>query len=316
MNPNESQKLFFQRYAVGTPFVLNPTKPVVAEFTRLGKVRKWVIGKKAWNKGWKECFGFPYDPNKPGLQTSADNESVRAKNFFAKHPSFSHDKNADVMSEFLRLNTSLGRTVGSLSFRLDWLICFGEPWRKSAARDRIHDEDDESHAGGVALGVNAQDDDDVSVIASELSSLVLVSIDTDSEEEAESEEETESGEETETDPRRCEYWYQFPGFTPNPTMSFKKEFKRLADSQGWSARSKKYHDEKAAACYAEFFFHFNMGEGRHPLQDWQVICEAVGIKDPPGSINMCKKGSQWMERNGTEQFQSIRNGSGTLPRIV
>jgi hypothetical protein len=83
------------------------------------------------------------------------------------------------------------------------------------------------------------------------------------------------------------FWYQFAGFVPNASATFRSEFKRLGDNQAWSTETKR--ERKPEALTAEIAFHY--GTSMTKLDRWQELCEDVGLEDIPTSITQCKKAS-------------------------
>lgn len=91
-----------------------------------------------------------------------------------------------------------------------------------------------------------------------------------------------------TDPfasKASPFWYQFPGFDPDPKAAFRGEFKRLALNQSWDTVTKR--ERKPEALTAEIAFHY--GTCMTKLGCWQELCEDVGLDEIPTSINQCKK---------------------------
>lgn len=81
------------------------------------------------------------------------------------------------------------------------------------------------------------------------------------------------------------FWFQFPGFTPNPTSTFKNEFSRLAKHQEWDNKTRE--GQKVAALMSEVNFFY--GTCMNRLESWKELCEEVGIETIPTSITQCKK---------------------------
>lgn len=82
----------------------------------------------------------------------------------------------------------------------------------------------------------------------------------------------------------CPFWLKFPGFTPNPTAPLLDEIDRLANQQGWSAKTRRKRQAEAVA--AEVAFHCDGSSG---LERWQKLCKEVGIDKNLKSITQCKK---------------------------
>ena len=90
---------------------------------------------------------------------------------------------------------------------------------------------------------------------------------------------------TSTTPKASPFWYQFPGFVPTPTATFKDEFARLAKEQGWGTKTKRKYQTSALTAEVAFYY----GTCMQKLARWQELCEEVGIKNIPTSITKCKK---------------------------
>lgn len=87
------------------------------------------------------------------------------------------------------------------------------------------------------------------------------------------------------------YFVHFPTFIPDPTAAIEAEFARLAIHQGWSTKTVKQKQALARRrqeCY-EAEFHHHYGNNTTKLENWQSLCEEVGIRPTPPSINKCKK---------------------------
>lgn len=82
------------------------------------------------------------------------------------------------------------------------------------------------------------------------------------------------------------YFAKLKTFEPDQEASLVQEFNRLALSQGWSVRSKRYKKEKQKCFAEEFEQEFGAEEGK--LKGWQQLCRDVGI-EPRASITQCKK---------------------------
>jgi hypothetical protein len=87
-------------------------------------------------------------------------------------------------------------------------------------------------------------------------------------------------------PKASPFWYQHPGFKPDPRAPFKSELGRLCKHVG--ARTK--HERRALqseALKAEITYHYGASMSR--LDRWQGLCEEVGIEKIPTSISQCQK---------------------------
>lgn len=87
-------------------------------------------------------------------------------------------------------------------------------------------------------------------------------------------------------PRASDFWYQYPGFEPNPIAPFKHEFWRLCRHVGAQSKNEK-KNLQTEALTAEIKHHYGANLSR--LDRWQELCEEVGIEKIPTSITQCQK---------------------------
>lgn len=80
-------------------------------------------------------------------------------------------------------------------------------------------------------------------------------------------------------------WYQFKGFKPNPTNTFKVEFRRLSKHMGWTKEDRRLHRVKLFD--ADFEAHFGKDIG--DLKQWQEFCRLCSIATVPDTIPECKE---------------------------
>jgi hypothetical protein len=80
-------------------------------------------------------------------------------------------------------------------------------------------------------------------------------------------------------------WYDYPGFTPCPTASFKQEFARLAQHQRWKGQEEYKHFVEMLKL--EIAHHFE--DCVHVLKRHQDLCEDLGIEEIPTTLTQCKK---------------------------
>ena len=83
-------------------------------------------------------------------------------------------------------------------------------------------------------------------------------------------------------------WSKFANFVPSPAASFKSEFGRLAQGQGWGKKQK--HKQLVALLTSDVTFYWGEDEGK--LSRYQELCEDMGIEDVPTTITKCKKVGQ------------------------
>ncbi|KAF1932869.1 uncharacterized protein M421DRAFT_251496 [Didymella exigua CBS 183.55] len=82
------------------------------------------------------------------------------------------------------------------------------------------------------------------------------------------------------------FWYQYPGFEPDPRAPFKHELGRLCKHLGATMKKGK-KNLQAEALTAEIKYHY--GAHMNRLDRWQELCEEVGIEKIPTSITQCQK---------------------------
>ncbi|KAI5363388.1 hypothetical protein J4E82_011656 [Alternaria postmessia] len=84
--------------------------------------------------------------------------------------------------------------------------------------------------------------------------------------------------------KTCSFWTKFPGFLPDPTAPFLKEFKRLANLERWSTKDKRGY--LVEALNSEIDFHGDKSMG---LVRWHRLCQEVGTGSAPTSVKGCKR---------------------------
>lgn len=109
------------------------------------------------------------------------------------------------------------------------------------------------------------------------------------EEDPTSREESGATNESQTPPKASPFWYQYPGFEPDPRAPFKHELGRLCKHLGTKAKKEK-KNLQTEALTAEIKFHYGAHLDR--LDRWQELCEEVGIEKIPTSITQCQKVSE------------------------
>lgn len=83
------------------------------------------------------------------------------------------------------------------------------------------------------------------------------------------------------------FFEQFSGFEPNSSALVVDEFARLASHMRWKAYSKAWKRNRERCFKSEFITHFGRDASR--LENWQSLCEEVGVKRIPDSIAKCRK---------------------------
>jgi hypothetical protein len=87
-------------------------------------------------------------------------------------------------------------------------------------------------------------------------------------------------------PDASPFWYQYPGFEPDPRAPFKHELGRLCKHVGATSKKEK-KNLQTEALTAEIKYHYGAHMSR--LDRWQELCEEVGIEKIPTSISQCQK---------------------------
>jgi hypothetical protein len=82
------------------------------------------------------------------------------------------------------------------------------------------------------------------------------------------------------------FWFEHPGFEPDPRAPFKHELGRLCKHVGTQMKTEKKEIQKRALT-AEVKFHY--GASISKLDSWQELCREVGIEKIPTSIPQCRK---------------------------
>jgi hypothetical protein len=82
------------------------------------------------------------------------------------------------------------------------------------------------------------------------------------------------------------FWFEYPGFEPDPRAPFKHELGRLCKHVGAKTKKEKKDIQKRALT-AEIKFHY--GAEISKLDRWQELCKEVGIVKIPTSIAQCRK---------------------------
>ncbi|PGG95019.1 hypothetical protein AJ79_10317 [Helicocarpus griseus UAMH5409] len=103
-----------------------------------------------------------------------------------------------------------------------------------------------------------------------------------------------------------DFFSRFAGFKPNPSVSAKDEFARLAHNRNWKENGGKYQKEWAKFIAWEFSKHY--GPQVTKLENWQSLCHEVGIEDGIESITKCKKALRSVHVNIVDLVDARRTG--------
>jgi hypothetical protein len=292
---SDDQCALLRVWAHGTDIVLDTRKRPKAEFARLAKSKGWIGGDKQWKVHWEACFdeAYPYGGGGKGCipvellggitnRTSLGMRTNIATNNVATTKTMTTEAaQMDLADRMRRL--SVGSTESSYS-----LIS------EVSTVQSLQSLDSDGSVGGVLVSPPT-----IKTLETCLEALAIANrnleVDTkdgDAIDDASSE---ASGTKSprELDPSNIEafqsspspYWLQFPGFEPNPTATFKKELARLAKHENWSTKTR--HKEQVKALTTELAHHY--GTHFNKLDQWQQLCEDVGIDVIPTSITQCRK---------------------------
>ncbi|KAF1947866.1 hypothetical protein EJ02DRAFT_449343 [Clathrospora elynae] len=293
----QGPKVLLQRWGEGSDFFVDPEKSPKAEFARLAKVKGWVGGDRNWCTHWKTCFkeDYPYGVrHRSRSSTTNTAEADAVPNSVPdladqmRHPSVGSDASSfEIVPRTSRSGSfGSGRSRDSTGSRDSWDRC-GRARSRYSSRVRSRssssrslkslDSWNSSDSRNSALSVNSVQSFD------SIAGGIVIS-------ETRRSTDAQNGDELVANavpksPTSSPFWSQFLGFTPTPTATFKDEFTRLANLNGWDKNSRyKYLVE---ALNTEIAFHY--GIVLHKLDRWQELCKDVGVEDVPTSITKCKK---------------------------
>ncbi|CAO2647917.1 Nn.00g088390.m01.CDS01 [Neocucurbitaria sp. VM-36] len=263
----EGQRALLQAWAAGTGFVLDPGNQPKVDFARLAKMRGWVGGDPNWCLHWHACFGEVYcyggQHTKAATTKTTPDESAT--------PTVA----PDLMDRMRRLSID----SDSSSFSII-----------SAAPSVQSLDSNGSIAGGVTvldLGDTEHGDLRIVQATADIASTPVPGK-TAKPDTVKPHTESCQAKPNSSAPQSSPFWYQFPGFVPSATTTFKEEFARLAKHQAWGAKAKRKH--QITALNDEVAFHY--GTCMQKLDRWQELCQEVGIEKIPTSITQCKKALQ------------------------
>ncbi|KAF3048737.1 hypothetical protein E8E11_002500 [Didymella keratinophila] len=266
MQSSEGQLALIKEWADGTNFEVDNTWSPKANFAGLAKAKGWVGGDAEWRWRWEACFNEPY------LFGRRDASAAPAA------PAATHDL---VIRSRRRLSNSSDNSVASAES--DYSVINGPSSVQSL-------DTNGSIAGGVLLDLMkasvepAQNEAPVSSSENQLSEALdgLNLSAADSTTGAHS----SATDDPQTPPKASGFWYQYPGFEPNPRVPFKHEFGRLCKHVGAQSKKEK-KNLQTEALTAEIKHHYGANLSR--LDRWQELCEEVGIEKIPTSIAQCQK---------------------------
>ncbi|KZM27874.1 uncharacterized protein EKO05_0004896 [Ascochyta rabiei] len=270
MESSEGQLALIKVWANGTGFEIDTTKSPKANFAGLAKAQGWVGGDANWRLHWEACFKELYlfghreasaTPTTPATSAATLDLAGRSRR---------------------RLSSSSDNSAVSVDSNFSLI---------SAAPSVQSLDTNGSIMGGVILGLE-------SVTVENMRNVSCPATDTEPQHSKASAKLTHSVEGTTsasqsgtTDdaqplPDGSPFWYQYPGFEPDPRASFKDELGRLCKHVGAKTKGEK-KTLQAKALTAEIEYHYGASMSR--LDRWQELCEEVGIEKIPTSITQCQK---------------------------
>ncbi|KAF9696932.1 hypothetical protein EKO04_004829 [Ascochyta lentis] len=267
MESSEGQIALIKVWANGTDFEVDNTKSPKANFAGLAKARGWVGGDANWRLHWEACFKELYlFGNREASKTPATsvvtldliNRSRRRLSSSSDNSAVSVDSDFSLISaapSVQSLDTN-GSIVGGIIIRLDSVTL-----ENTSNVSRSATDTEPLHPRTPAMSTLSVED---TIPASQSST-------TDS---------------SESLPDASPFWYQYPGFEPDPRAPFKHELGRLCKHVGAKTKGEK-KTLQTEALTAEIKYHYGASMSR--LDRWQELCEEVGIEKIPTSITQCQK---------------------------
>ncbi|KAJ4412338.1 hypothetical protein N0V91_000809 [Didymella pomorum] len=265
MESSEGQLALIEVWAEGTDFNVDSNMSPKANFGGLAKAKGWVGGDADWRSYWQHCFKEPYPFGRRDVSTTP------------AAPKVTHDL---VIRSRRRLSNSSDNSVASAGS--DYSVINGPSSVQSL-------DTNGSIAGGVLLELMkpslepTQKEAPTTTSETQLSN-ALDSLDLS----VDSMAGAHAG--TTDDPKSSlkasDFWYQYPGFEPNPRAPFKHEFSRLCKHVGAQSKKEK-NNLQTEALTAEIKHHYGANLSR--LDRWQELCEEIGIEKIPTSVSQCQK---------------------------
>ncbi|KAG9192030.1 hypothetical protein G6011_10764 [Alternaria panax] len=109
--------------------------------------------------------------------------------------------------------------------------------------------------------------------------------------------------------RSSEIWYQFEGFTPNPTASFNNEFWRLTKHMRWTLEERR--EQRVMIFDADW--EEDIGNEFGNLAHWQEFCSLCSIDSIPDTMLDCMEALESTLVNLCDLLDSQRAGSTVVP---
>ncbi|KAI0033374.1 hypothetical protein K488DRAFT_47884, partial [Vararia minispora EC-137] len=115
-----------------------------------------------------------------------------------------------------------------------------------------------------------------------------------------------------------DFFTSYSEFSYNPRRSATDEFYRMCDQFGWDSKDpppdrEDAHDEFRIALVQQFNESF--GTDVDSLVSWQVLCEALGLKNIPATIRECRNIIDGVHVNLVDFVDGREGGTGRRPRI-
>ncbi|EFQ94466.1 hypothetical protein PTT_07854, partial [Pyrenophora teres f. teres 0-1] len=280
-----------------------------AEFARLAKVKGWVGGDEEWCRHWKMCFleVYPYGKSstratKTKATTTSDAdalaEDMRALAVLSRASSYSlissassdadvHSLNSECSEPAAILGISVNATnnTDSRSRRgsVDSIVSLNTVLSNATVQSLEEFSGAETGVGygeDVALSPENNSNSGRDGVAQTLNLCIR--------------ERTRRTSDVAAAPATAAAasrillnpaWNAWANFTPDPSATFKSEFKRLAAAQGWSQSDKRAHLSSLLSSEVAFWWNANGDK----LMQWRQLCENMGFEDDFRTITQCKK---------------------------
>ncbi|KAJ4365990.1 hypothetical protein N0V95_000367 [Ascochyta clinopodiicola] len=270
MESSEGQLALMKVWANGTDFEIDTTKSPKANFAGLAKAQGWVGGDANWRLHWEACFKELYLFGHRGASTTPATPAT---------PVVTSD-----LTQRSRRRLSGSSDNSAASVDSDFSLISAAPSIQSL-------DTNGSIMGGIILGLESVTLENMrnvprSATRTERQHSKASTRSTRSAADTTSASQSGATDDAQSEPNASPFWYQFPGFEPDPRASFKHELGRLCKHLGAKSEGDR-KDLQTEALTAEIKFHYGTSMSR--LDRWQELCEEVGIERIPTSITQCQK---------------------------
>lgn len=269
MESPEGQLALIKVWAHGTDFEVDGTKSPKANFAALAKAQGWEGGDTNWQMHWEACFKEAY------LFGRGHQEASLAP--VTPHPALD-------LVEQSRRRLSGSSDVSAVSLSSDFSFISAAPSIQSL-------DTNGSILGGIILELESvkldcKKDEAASVPTSEAQHFKARAMSDLSAKNVTPSAHFSATDESQSTVKCSPFWFEHPGFEPDPRAPFKHELGRLCKHVGAKTKTEKKEIQKQALT-AEIKFHY--GASISKLEHWQELCREVDIKKIPTSITQCRK---------------------------